>query len=69
MTTVEFAMLVNETFSKAFSMNERREMIGIEPLEHSSDIKPMICPNCGGHINRKTYICEYCDTQFVKGGE
>lgn len=28
--------------------------------------KPLICPQCGGSINRTTYICEYCGTQFKK---
>ena len=24
------------------------------------------CDYCGGHINPKTYKCEYCGTQYVK---
>ena len=28
--------------------------------------KPLVCPQCGGSINRATYICEYCGTQFKK---
>lgn len=29
-----------------------------------NDIKPLICPQCGGHINRATLKCEYCETEF-----
>lgn len=28
------------------------------------NLKPMICPQCGGAINRATMICEYCGTRF-----
>lgn len=27
-------------------------------------MKPYICPQCGGTINRVKMICEYCGTQF-----
>ena len=27
-------------------------------------MKPYICPQCGGQINRATMICEYCGTRF-----
>lgn len=27
-------------------------------------LKPMVCPQCGGTVNRATMICEYCGTQF-----
>ena len=29
-----------------------------------NDIKPLVCPQCGGPINRSKNICEYCGTQF-----
>lgn len=29
-------------------------------------MKPLICPQCGGTINRETYQCEYCGTYFEK---
>lgn len=29
-------------------------------------MKPLICPQCGGTINRATYQCEYCGTYFEK---
>ncbi len=28
--------------------------------------KPLICQNCGGHIDRNTMKCPYCDTQYKK---
>lgn len=28
------------------------------------NLKPMICPRCGGTINRAAMICEYCGTRF-----
>ena len=27
-------------------------------------LKPLICTQCGGTINRATYICEYCGTKY-----
>ena len=27
-------------------------------------MKPYICPQCGGTINRVKMVCEYCGTQF-----
>ena len=27
-------------------------------------MKPYICPQCGGQVNRVKMICEYCGTQF-----
>lgn len=27
-------------------------------------MKPLICPNCGGKINRSRMKCEYCGTEF-----
>lgn len=27
-------------------------------------LKPMVCPQCGGTVNRATMICEYCGTRF-----
>ena len=27
-------------------------------------LKSMICPQCGGAVNRATMICEYCGTRF-----
>ena len=34
-----------------------------------SELKPLICPQCGAHINRTTYRCEYCGTQFKQEAE
>lgn len=28
------------------------------------DLKPYICPQCGGKVNRATLICEMCGTAF-----
>lgn len=28
--------------------------------------KPLICQCCGGHIDRKSMKCLYCDTQYEK---
>ena len=27
-------------------------------------MKPYICPQCGGQVNRAKMICEYCGTRF-----
>ena len=27
-------------------------------------LKPYICPQCGGKVNRATLVCEMCGTQF-----
>lgn len=27
-------------------------------------MKPYICPQCGGQVNRAKMVCEYCGTQF-----
>ena len=27
-------------------------------------LQPLTCKNCGGSINRATYICEYCGTAY-----
>lgn len=27
-------------------------------------LQPLTCINCGGSINRATYICEYCGTAY-----
>lgn len=29
-----------------------------------SELKPLVCTQCGGTINRATYTCEYCGTKF-----
>lgn len=34
-----------------------------------SELQPLICPQCGAAINRKTYVCEYCGTKFKKDEE
>lgn len=31
-----------------------------------TDLKPLICPNCGGKINAARMKCEYCGTQFKR---
>lgn len=31
-----------------------------------NDLKPLICPNCGGRINAARMKCEYCGTQFKR---
>lgn len=30
-------------------------------------LQPMVCPNCGGSIDRGRLICEYCGTKFDDG--
>jgi RNA polymerase subunit RPABC4/transcription elongation factor Spt4 len=30
------------------------------------ELKPLICQNCGGHIDRDTMRCPFCDTQYEK---
>ena len=27
-------------------------------------VKPLVCTNCGGHIDRSTMKCPFCDTQY-----
>lgn len=31
------------------------------------NLQPMVCPNCGGSIDRVRLICEYCGTKFDDG--
>lgn len=31
-----------------------------------SNLKPLVCPNCGGKINRQRMKCEYCGTEFKR---
>lgn len=28
------------------------------------ELKPLVCKNCGGQIDRATMKCPYCDTQY-----
>ena len=28
------------------------------------DLKPLVCANCGGQIDRNTMKCPFCDTQY-----
>ena len=28
------------------------------------ELKPLICQSCGGHIDRRTMKCPFCDTQY-----
>ena len=30
------------------------------------EVKPLICEQCGGAIDRKTMRCPYCDTQYER---
>ena len=32
-----------------------------------SKLKPLICPQCGGTINRSSRKCEYCGTEYDLG--
>lgn len=32
----------------------------------SFEIKPLVCENCGGKIDRQTMKCPYCDTQYER---
>jgi len=31
-----------------------------------NELKPLICPSCGGRINASRMRCEYCGTQFKR---
>lgn len=33
------------------------------------EIKPLICPNCGGKIDRKTLTCTFCGIEFALDNE
>jgi hypothetical protein len=30
------------------------------------ELKPLLCENCGGQIDRSTMKCPYCDTQYER---
>lgn len=34
-----------------------------------SKLKPLICPQCGGTINRTRRKCEYCGTEYDLGND
>lgn len=34
-------------------------------FKHKVNLLPMICTNCGGHINMNTMSCQSCGTHFV----
>lgn len=35
------------------------------PIEPKKDkLVPLICERCGGSINKETYKCEHCGTQY-----
>lgn len=31
-----------------------------------TEVKPLVCQNCGGRIDRSTMKCPYCDTQYER---
>ena len=33
-------------------------------MENKSFLKPYICTQCGGNVNRATLVCEMCGTRF-----
>ena len=33
------------------------------------ELKPLVCKNCGGQIDRRTMKCPYCDTQYESQNE
>ena len=40
-------------------------MISAIPIEPKKDkLVPLICERCGGSINKETYVCEHCGTQY-----
>lgn len=35
------------------------------PIEPKKDkLVPLICERCGGSINKETYTCDHCGTQY-----
>lgn len=32
--------------------------------DHHDKLVPLICERCGGSINKETYTCEHCGTQY-----
>lgn len=36
----------------------------LKPLIHHDKLVPLICERCGGSINKETYTCEHCGTQY-----
>lgn len=36
----------------------------ITPLNYHDKLVPLICERCGGSINKETYVCEHCGTQY-----
>ena len=35
----------------------------------SKGLEPLICPQCGGQIDRATMTCKHCETQFKRQEE
>ena len=42
------------------AMGERQS----EVSRMMTDMKPLVCANCGGQIDRSTMKCPFCDTQY-----
>lgn len=38
--------------------------VEIKPLIHHDKLVPLICERCGGTIDKETYKCEHCGTQY-----
>lgn len=38
--------------------------VKIKPLNYHDKLVPLICERCGGSINKETYTCEHCGTQY-----
>lgn len=33
-------------------------------MDHHDKLVPLICERCGGSINKETYTCDHCGTQY-----
>ena len=53
---------INE--SNLIAVDPKPLSMEIKPLIHHDKLVPLICERCGGSINKETYTCEHCGTQY-----
>jgi len=37
----------------------------VEKINKNDNLTACVCKNCGGHLDRKTMICEFCGTPYI----
>lgn len=56
-----------ELFHTFFNKKAAEAIVnGGKPAMNPIEIKPLVCERCGGHIDRQTMKCPYCDTQYER---